>query len=338
MPSAHIFEELAIAEPQALTSRLTYTVRAGRSLRLIPSQGAVWIPEDADIDLGYPEVRDVTYPLPDDSGGLDFTHLFGSREVAIPILVLDDAFGDVRQVESDVAFNPNSAAQIMSFIGGFMDPKKTVILYYKLRGQEPRFMVLRPADGTMSFPGDVRDSMETLLQFRCPSGRVYSYNEEALDGNFSKVVPLDEEESDPADTGFAFPIDFNAGPLQFPPDTDARTIIDYTGSVASGFIARITARTTDLSDPRLRVTDSDGTTYEVGFEGLDIPQDSYLTIDTINREVFNGDDRSSRANTSLQAPLSWPILTPGVNQIQLTATLSGAGSEVEILWWPSHLM
>jgi hypothetical protein len=111
------------------------------------------------LDLGSPDVREVTNPVPDANGTIDTTQLFGARVVTVAIKAQRGAGARIDEVAA--SFAP------------FMVPSLRPELHYVLdRGANPeRFLTLRPK--AYSWPVVGPESRDIQMQFVAPDPVAY---------------------------------------------------------------------------------------------------------------------------------------------------------------------
>lgn len=340
------FTEIALVETY-LDSHLN---KVQDSFLICPSFGAVWY---TDLDFGFPSIRDVVTDLPGASGTYDETRYHGSRSVALSLVILNNAFSGIPAKSGwDSSVNWDSANYWLSRLGSWMLPEKRYQLYFRRRGLEPRWMDVRPAAMTAPVTVGSRETLDVQMQWVCPSGRMYSWNDSydvdatvqsaTRDGrNRKDIKPVDSDlpgreypETDP------YVRDYPARPQ----GTDS---VLYAGTAPTGFITNLHAKGSTLVDPRIEVFQPNGELS--GSIGLDytVAAGDYISIDSTEKTVLLNGVAGNRLNQYLLAPMKWPVLTPGryplastntakltgYNRFDFSASTFDQASYAEIQWF-----
>lgn len=308
------------------------------SLLITPTFGAIWY---QDFDLGFPEIRSSSQDNPDSDGTYDTTSYHGARAVSLAVTVVDQAFEGLEH--RITGFDPawNSASHWVSTLAGWMSPaRRNVRLYLARRGQDRRWMDVRPAgltEGGYFGPGSPTRNVQ--LQFVNPSGRMYRYDEgplATLDGRTRTQVLFGGTEV----PGFTMPLTF---PITFggkPPGSDS--VVSY-GTANTPLILQVSSDVaTATVDPRVTVQHLDALgapdypAQSIGLTGYTLPAGNFLTFDTTTKEIYLGNDRAQRLGKYLGRS-EWPVLRPGYNRVTLTATSAGAGATATLIHSDAYL-
>jgi hypothetical protein len=145
------------APPPATCARRAWLTMAGRSLPLEDPAAAYYCTE---LDLGYPDVREVVNNRPDQHGTDDRTALMGAREISASI-----------ETGAGGAFTPD---EIAALFAPFMVPSARPRLHYVLDrpGAPERVVVVRPAG--YAWPVSGKRSWELNLQWVAPDPTIWS--------------------------------------------------------------------------------------------------------------------------------------------------------------------
>lgn len=109
----------------------------------------------AQLDLGFPEVREDATDAPDQSGTIDTTSLFGARAVTIAGTIIASAAG--------------SRSRSLSLLTPFMDPAARPVLTYQTEPDaDPRTLTLRAVDS--SSPLDSLSVSKWSASWKAPAG------------------------------------------------------------------------------------------------------------------------------------------------------------------------
>lgn len=348
-----LFTQIALAE----TYSEDHLFKTLDSFLISPSFGAVWY---TGFDLGFPEIRATTVPLPGASGTFDETKWHGSRVISMDLVVLQNGFGGIPAASGwDSSVNWESADYWLTRLGGWMRPERRYRLYFTKKGTDPRWADVRPA--AMSAPVGLDDGggFKVQLQWVNPSGRFYSFNDTFDPDNADAPQGATRDGRNRKDVlVFGTPLPGRSYPetapyvRNYPTPPRGTDSVLYRGTAATGFIARLHALNDDLENPRLtlyapngEVTGSIGLTYTVS-EG------DFVEVDTENREVLLNGVAGNRLNQYMAAPTKWPTLVPGrdplaasnveqvegYNKIDFEASSYGAGSYCELAFYDAFLV
>lgn len=349
MPEGH-FTEIALVG----TYEDAHLNKVTDSFRITPSIGAVWY---TDLDFGYPEVRDSVLNLPGASGTFDETKYHGGRSVAMSLVIVENAFNGIPAASGwDSSVNWESANYWLSRLGSWMLPEQRYALYFRRNGQDPRWMDVRPSGMSAPVVMDQRESVAVQLQWKNPSGRMYSWNDSydinatvqtaTRDGrNRKDIKPVDSDLP-----GRAYP---EAAPYvrDYPPRPQGTDSVLYQGTAPSGFIANLHAKGSSLVNPRIDVyrpnetlAGSIGLTYTVA-------AGDFIHIDSTEKTITLNGIPANKLNQYLTAPTIWPVLNPGryplastntaqlsgYNRIDFQAPTFDAAAYCEVQWYDAYI-
>lgn len=336
-----------------------FQVSVLNSLRLTPSFGPIWY---NDLDFGFPEIEGVNTAFSNRSGTFDETRYHRQRAVSLSLTVLDNWFPGAGSASWDQS--ANSSSYWIRQLGRWAVPSSRFALYWRNKGEENAtyWMDIRGAGMTNAIAKQARDYREVQMNFINPSGRIYEFNgtfsvdSSTKDGRNKRRIAYGG-----SDVGaLTLPITF---PMEFPSSVsgDGPTIF-YDGTIDTGFTARIYAgQNNDTYNARLTVNHIESQTEQsIGFQGpLDAPFGAsriphsaagsfrqFLEIDTSAMTVRLNADADSPQEKWLVAPLQWPQLKPGTNQVSFTTGPMPDGSEspgpdadsyIDILWYDAFL-
>jgi hypothetical protein len=336
-------EELAFADVR--TDPLDGTIKVVDSLRITPTFGPIAY---LNLDLGSPDIRDSVQDLPDADGTYDDTLYHGARAVSLDLVCLEDMF-EAREI---TGWNPrvrwNSAAYWVQVIGAWLRPDRRFRLYFKMTGQDRRWIDVRPSGLSAPLVLEKPGSREVQVNLVSPSGRIKSFATAAgstVDGRNYRKVPY---VAAGAQTGATWPWDWTAG-VSWGLDAVTPNEFTYSGTVPTGFVVRMHAGTVaPLQNPRFSITGPDGVKRTKGFT-MTVPAGSFLTIDSEQRATYLNHDRASSVERYYSDPLTgtsqaWPMLIPGFNPLSLdprfgyhraemSALSAGSDAFYEVLWF-----
>ncbi len=305
-------KQLALVDTYVDRDLLVTRVRD--SLKLTPSWGAIWY---RSVDIGWPDTRASVQDRPGSDGTLDQTQYTGARVVSVDGVVLQNAFEGAPAVNSwpsDIGWN--SASYWCAVLAAWCAPARRVRLYLTNDSGVARFMDIRGDSFTSEYVKESGGYREFNAQWVCPSGKLYEFatGEDATDDgrHLATIVPQRASIA-----GRVYP---ELGPYlrDYPAAGIGSTSVQYRGTVPNGFEMRLIAGSSALIGPQVTVTAPDGTTSVIGISSAaaaQIQAGGMLIIDTVNRTVVM---RSGGADQNwaqyLTAPLTWPVLRPGINR------------------------
>lgn len=327
------------------------------SLLITPSFGAIWY---TDLDFGYPTIRESVSDLPDDSGTYDETRYHGSRSVSLSLVVLDKAFDGIPLTAGwDPSINWDSAGYWVSRLAGWMLPAKRYALHFRRKGQEARWMDIRPAGMSAPVTMDQRGTLSVQMQWVCPSGRMYSWNDAYNPALTSQTATKDgrhRKDIKPVDSsipGREYP-EPDPYVRDYPARPKGTDSVLYSGTAPNGFVVNLRAEGSNMVDPRVEVFHPNGSL--AGSIGLTytVAAGDYVHIDSTAKTVsLNGPARSdNRLNQYLTAPTKWPVLNPGrdplaatntaklpgYNRIDFSASEFDEGAFAEVQWFDAYIL
>lgn len=258
----------------------------------------------AELDVGFPDIRENKEDRALSSGTMDFTNFHGSSTVAMRILVTNhNKFGTARR-------------QLIDAITPYMRPEARGYLHYQLN-DEPDSRCVRIRAGRMTKPIDAYNRLQLVCSWVVPRG-IQESSELFID----TLTPLG---SAMASSGRTYPLTY---PRTYPSVISGagQRSINNRGTVDVYPYIRIYG---NVNDPLIRnVT----TGKQLRFQGLSIPQDARVTIDFYNHQVLMNDDPAdSRLNSLVHSDSDWWSLVPGNNDIIFQAA-SYSGTRIEIIY------
>ncbi len=256
-----------------------------------------------DLDLGFPEVRDVVEPRPAADGTYDLTRFHGDRAVTASVTVL--AAGGL------------SAASVAQQVRGWCHPARRPYLHWVEQGQPEKRMMVRASGVSAPLLIEDRTAVAVQLGWRAPGGRADSVEEHTVTLNPAgaeegRTYPLVFARAYPLSTGVGTVLVDNAG------NADAYPTIRIFGPVSG---PRVENRTTG---ERVEFT-----------VALNILAGEYLDVDLYARtaQMYGSatvsDSRLSRLNFTRS---SWWSLVPGPNAVRFYPLSAGAGAQARLVW------
>jgi hypothetical protein len=266
-----------------------------------------------ELDLGYPEVREVMNNRPDLDGADDRTALFGARAVSANIRAR--AGGTMTADEIGTLFAP------------FMLPGVRPELHYVLdRPGAPERMAAVRASG-YTWPVSGARSREIHLGW----------------------IAADPAMSDPAErwviayagsstgTGRNYPLTFNR---LYPPggNTSTTATISSPGDIPIRPLLRIYG---PITAPRVALAISDGSSLEVRFvAGFIINAGHWVDVDAANRTVYADSDPTLPVVDRVDWQTStWPVLpvAPASTSMNLYGDSTAGVTQVEAIWHDRYI-
>jgi hypothetical protein len=264
----------------------------------------------SSLDLGYPDVREVTNNRPDAHGIDDRTQFFGQRVVSADLSTATSAGAQIDAVASS--------------FGPFMVPSERPVLHYVLDvpGAPERTMQLRAAGYGWKVEGAY--TRDIHLQWIAADPVAYGAELRSATAFVGGSVP-----------GRTYDLTF---PRTYPPAAGAGiAVIRSDGDVPVQPLLRIWG---PVTGPRVTIRTPAGTTFVVGFvTPFAIGAGAFVDVDTKQRTAYYNGDPNEPALTSLDwTTLEWPILPVHVDNA-LTLTGSGATSttQVQAIWHDGFL-
>jgi hypothetical protein len=267
-----------------------------------------------ELNLGYPEVREVMNNRPDMSGTDDRSQFFGSRAVSANI---------------DGRAGAMTADQIATVFAHYMLPHLRPRLHYVLErpGEPERFVTVRAANYTWPISGSksrrvqlnwvaadptMYDPVTSTVQAKSGGGETF----------VGRVYPLifDRVYETP---GGGLPTD---GIIMSPGDIGVRPLFRIHGPITA---------------PQLDLSVSDGRTLALWFKPtVRIDLGHWVDIDTLDHEAYYDSDPARHALSDLDwANSAWPVL-PVLGQ-STTMTLRGSSTTevtfAQAIWHDGYL-
>lgn len=279
-----------------------------RELAIYPRDGIA----PQSLTVGFPDVREVAEFRADDDGVRDSTQLFGSRSVALEIVVYE---------------YPTVITEILDEIKGFFHPRLRPYLHInddgwggerRIRVRADQFS--EPYSGYAS-----RMHRNVQVQWKAPDGIWESADLTSV------TINADVQGADGLRFPIAFPIAWAAT------QASGAGVITNLGGVPSHFVARLYG---PCSGPEL-TNDTTGETirFTGGDNGLTIAAGDYVEIDTRERTAYLLSlTDASRLSYLDYTVTSWWRLEPGENSIRYhPADGAGAGSAAVVDYRPAWL-
>jgi hypothetical protein len=266
------------------------------------------------LDLGYPEVRDVTSNRPDQHGIDDRTLFFGARAVSATIQAVRGAGAVIDQVAASFS--------------RFMQPDIRPELHYILDrpGTPERMLVVRAAGYGWAVEGAEQRSI--ALSWVCADPY-------ARDADLQQTIALAGAHETQA---FTFPMTFpfsftiggdtppSVGNMAIGGDVSIKPLLRVYGPIAN---ASVSIR------PALS-----SASFVIGFVGgYNIAAGQYVEIDTQEKTAFLNGDRTKSVITSIDwANVFWPVLPTGqTSYLQIRGSSTSPISQVIATWRAGYL-
>jgi hypothetical protein len=285
--------------------------------RVIPLEDDVAGYACTELDLGYPEVRDVVSNNPDQDGITDRTTFMGSRQMSAAIR----AHGGTM-----------TADEIGAIFAPFMVPNARPELHYVLDrpGAPERFAIVRAAGYTWPISG--KPTREIGLQWvaadpivRDPLQRLAT----AMAGGSTvagRGYPLQHNRIYPPGGGVA-----TTGEIRSDGDIVVRPLLRIWGPITNPVV---TLTPTTGSDPA-------GPDASIRFvTGFIINAGTYVDVDTAAKTAFVGGDPTRSVMAQIDwAQSVWPVLPtlPYWTWLTITGDSTAAATQVQALWYDGFL-
>lgn len=269
-------------------------VMDGETLPLDESIGLIV----TELDLGWPETRAVSSPIPGQDGTDDSTRWHGARAVTLKAALLPD--------------DEDSRLDVVRRVARYCHPRRRPKLIIDEDGHELRELVLRPDQ--LGVPLTSASVTEALFSWVAPSGVIRSCAERSLTVQIltSSDVP-----------GIDFPVSFPFGFGHSPPP--APLVADRGDSEPAGWRALIYG---PITDPVL----SFGGVPVVEF-AMTVPDGSWLDIDQAARTVLlDSEPSASRRSDMVFSGSSWGLLPEGHPTVTLTGSSTSARTRAVVTW------
>lgn len=272
-----------------------------------------------ELDLGYPEVREVVSNRPDQNGIDDRTRLFGKRVVSANITALAGAGARLDTIPS--LFAP------------FMLPDVRPVLHYVMDRPDvgERTMTLRAAD----FSAPISGTDERTIQLQWVSS-----DTAALDVTVRSATAY---AGSSVGSGRVYPLTFNR---TYPTGGQAATdgVIEPHGDVAIRPIVQIWGPITQPAVTFTAIGDGQDARSDLRFKAATVVDAGhFIEVNTQTKTVRLDGDRNQNRSTSLDWQTStWPVIRP-VPPAEAGMTVSVAGtstnyiSQVIVLWQDRYL-
>ena len=258
----------------------------------------------AQVDTGWPEVREVVDPLPDRDGVADSTRLMGQRVVSL--------------TGTAVATNGRSRQEVLDRLRRFCVPNVRPTLTVASPGEQPRRITLRGDQHSAPFVHP--EGAAFAVSWRSADPRFY-----ALDRSSLTVKP-------PASTGEGRHYDLTHD-RTYPPAYGGSGTVDVVnaGDVETWPTFLFYGPIVDPMVTNLETGDA------LAFL-IDIADRDYLVVETAPRAVYLNGDRNADRYANVEVALTtWFAIRPGRNRLRLTAAGYTSPAEVRIDWTDAYL-
>jgi hypothetical protein len=268
----------------------------------------------SSLDLGYPTVREVTSPRPDQNGEDDRTSLFGARAVTVNITAVAGAGA----VIDDVADN----------FAPFMDPSQRPVLHYVLDrpGTPERVLTVRASGYSWPVAGPYQRDIQLGFVAADPVARATT----------ATTVTCWAGTASP---GRAYNLGYNRA---YPAGTSATTAtMTVTGDVTARPLIRIYG---SLTAPRVDFAPAGGGAtqwFYVHFApSFAVNAGDWVDVDCANRTAFYNSDTTRPVLTNLDWVNSklWPAVAAGQTYtVTCAGTNANTVSQAQMTWTEGYL-
>lgn len=252
------------------------------------------------LDLGYPEVREVVSPEPDQDGEIDETALLGGRSVALTLTLYEGG--------------SKSAAQWQDEIRRFCHPKLRPRLEYQMRDLAPRYISVRGSRQTAVHSDAKYSVIPLLVTFR---GADRSYDVELSSVSIHPGAAAEGRVYD-----LVYPRDYPLG-------SELGRIATNLGNADASPVIRIYGPCTDP----LIANDTVG--RHIKFVDLTIALGDYVELDQragtiqLNSSDAVGDNRYGYVDWSES---DWWTIEPGDNLLRFFPLTSADETQAVVEW------
>lgn len=279
-------------------------VDGSREMHIYPRDGIA----PQNLEVGFPEIREVSDPRTDDDGDRDSTLLHGPRAVSLEMVFYRD---------------PLTIAELLAELKTYLHPRSRPFLHIADdEWSTERRMRLRVTQLGEPYDGYAASQRRKIqAQWKAPDG-VW----EEADAT-SVMVNADTS----SETGVSFPITF---PISWAPTLSTGAYeLGNPGGTPSHFVARLYG---PCAAPSLR---NETTNEEITFTPeLELSAGEYVEVDTRERTAqLLSDPAASRLAQIDFEVTSWWRIEPGDQQIRYTPAEADAGSAAVIEYRPSWL-
>jgi len=270
-----------------------------------------------ELDLGYPEVREVVNNRPDQDGVDDRTRLAGSRAITADIRA---SGGTMTVDEIGAAFGP------------YMIPNARPQLHYVLErpGAPERFATVRAVDYSWAISG------KRLREIHLAWVAAYPYVSGA---KLNTVVAMAGASVTP---GRVYPLTFNriyppgggapsTGEIRSDGDVVVRPLLRIYGPATNPVVTLQPTTGADPSGPPARI---------VFVAGFIIGSGEWIDVDTNAKTAFlNGDPTQSVMAQVDWGGSVWPVLPtlPYYTWLSMTGDSTSATTQVQAIWYDGYL-
>jgi len=268
-----------------------------------------------NLDLGYPEVRDVVSPRADASGSIDRTALMGSRAVAVELR----AYGGTMTVD-----------EIAAMWARYMLPVNRPELHYVLdRPDAPERMCVVRASG-YAWPISGKRTRDIQLSWIAPDPTMVDpvqASVSALAGSSTspgRLYPFTHNRIYPPGGGSP-----TTGVISSPGDVDTRPLLRVYGPITTPAVHL------QIHDPYPNVVDTAAIVFVAGFR---VDAGKWVDVDTNLKTATRDDGSSVVAGIDWQASV-WPVIPPAPADAYMTLTgdTTSAVTQVVAYWHDGYL-
>lgn len=278
-----------------------------RRLDLVWSNG--YVPQE--LNLGFPDIRDVTQKKPSANGTYDYTRHFGAAAVQVKLAL-----------ESTAMPVPLSDRKLEDQLRHWLNPQRRTNLVWRQRGEDDwRKTLIRASDGNRTI-NLARTQFGVLsMVFRAPKGYSESYEQ------FTKNLPFNGTEA-----GRTYDLTFD----RVYPASGTIGVVDVEnlGNTDSYPVLRLYGPATEFRVEN--ITTGMQLKFKTTFALL---TGQFIEINLEEGTVLMGADISNdRYNEIDVATSDWWVLAEGVNQIRaVAATYTAPEAHGEIFWRHTYI-
>ena len=261
----------------------------------------------SELNLGWPEAREETYPLPDRDGIADYTRLMGARVITAHIT----AWGEGRTID-------DITRRFAPFVVPAARPQLHVVLDTPDNTYAERVIGLRASAFSAPIMGPYH--REITLGWAAPDPRLYA----ATPSQAIVLPPM------AINVGRTYDLRFDR---EYPEGYGGSGVVDVTnaGDVATWPTLRIYG---PITDPRItNLYTDEALAFNIVIAGGD-----YLVVNTAERAVYLDDDpEADRYNNVDVAQTTWFPLRPGPNRLRLSGSAYATPAQTQITWTDAYL-
>ena len=262
------------------------------------------------VDLGHPEIREVSTSATDADGTIDTTELIGARDIVVTGTMIDDV---------------DTLDEMRDRLRMFMAPRLRPVLYVAAVGKPERRAVVRGVRMPDRVIGRGWDSFQAV--FRAPFGIL-----ESAELHEASAFPSGEGAELGRDYDLTFDRTYPTSPV-----LGSRTVVN-AGTIDAYPVLRIfgpvgAAPGADPQGPDTTTIRNLTTGKNLVFEDLVVAAGDYCEIDTRRKTIrINGLPEQSRYDRLKFPDSRWWTLVPGENELRFSPETSSGVAELRILW------